>query len=509
MIDTLPTAEKHNLEVLFPHCPESNIAIDDGETQVTWSALARRTGQWLHLMQQVWKLKPGDHIALLMSNNGHYPECLLASICAGVWITPVNCHLQTNEVCHIINDSGSKYLICDSDHVNIAKESQAEHVVCLDPRFAHALSRQACQPVDETALPGGTMMYTSGTTGWPKGVKRQQAASVSSALSAMRDFGHRVGVNGKGPHLVTGPLYHAAPGLFALYDLLNGASLVIMKKWDSLDFLETVKKHKIRHTHLVPIHFERLLKLPEKQKLALTPASLRRVLHGAAPVSRNTKKAMIAWWGPILDEYWGATETGVISLCSSPEWLAHPGTVGKPLSFYDVFACNENGQKLAAGESGTLFARHRDRPQLFSYHNDPEKTAAAHPEPCLVTLGDIGHVDQDGFVFLTDRKQNLIISGGVNIYPAEIEQVFMSHPAIHDIAVFGVINQEWGEQVEAAVILQNGYPANSETSASLVTYAERHLAKFKLPRHIHFVDSLPRGPSGKLITRYLRFREPD
>lgn len=493
---------RHNLEFLFPGKAADEEALRDDSGCMSWQQLARRTGQWIQLFTEEWQLPPDSSIALLMENQADYVCCLLASLCAGIWVSPINGHLKPREINHILRDAGCSHLI--HDHCcPLSPETAGEMVMHELHALCRVVDALPCKEITADTVPGGTMMYTSGTSGQPKGVRRTRADTVSAAFEQMRTFGRLVGVDGNGPHLVTGPLYHAAPGLFALYDLLNGAPLLIMRRWDINDFMHHIHQDQIRHTHLVPIHFERLLKLPEAVKGGFKPDTLSLVLHGAAPVSPATKKAMIAWWGPIFREYWGATETGVITLCDSQQWLDHPGTVGKPLPFYSVSARNARGETLPAGEAGLLFARHQQRQQLFSYHHEPEKTRAAHPEPHVVTLGDIGYCDAEGFVYLTDRQHRMIISGGVNIYPAEIESAFRQSTCVADVAVFGKPEQEWGEQVEVAVVLAAGF---QETTAEelLRKIADEHLATYKHPRRYHFVRELPRSPSGKLIDRYLR-----
>jgi long-chain acyl-CoA synthetase len=252
--------------------------------------------------------------------------------------------------------------------------------------------------------------------------------------------------------------------------------------------------------------FARLLRLPAEERAGFRPPALDLVLHGAAPVSVDTKRRMIAWWGEILLEYWGATEGGVNTLVGSKEWLAHPGTVGRALPAFEIFAVDESGRRLPPGEVGDLYCRHRHQARVFEYHGDPEKTARAHPEPGIFTIGDVGRVDDEGFVFLVDRRSNTIISGGVNIYPLEIEQALQSHPAVADVAVFGIPDDEWGEAVKAAVELHEGHVASAALERELLDHVRARLARYKVPRSIDFERELPRTPSGKLYVRHLRDR---
>jgi len=348
------------------------------------------------------------------------------------------------------------------------------------------------------------MIYTSGTTGRPKGVKRTRPATLRDALDQHARMGRRYGLDGSGPHLLTGPMYHAAPLLFAIYDQANGAPLVILPRWDEREALGLLAAREIAHTHMVPTMFVRLLRLPEEERAAFRAPRLSLLMHGAAPVSVPVKRRMIEWLGPVLLEYWGATEGGINSLASSEEWLARPGTVGRALPAFEIFARDEAGRRLPPGEIGLLYCRHRQLAKVFEYHGAPAKTAEAHPEPHLFTLGDVGHVSDDGWVFLADRRSHTIISGGVNVYPAEVEQVIQEHPAVADVAVFGIPDEEWGEAVKAAVELAPGYEAGAALEGEILAFGREHLARYKLPRSIDFEAQLPRHESGKLYVRKLR-----
>jgi long-chain acyl-CoA synthetase len=303
---------------------------------------------------------------------------------------------------------------------------------------------------------------------------------------------------------VTGPLYHAAPLMFAIYDLVNGAPIVALTRFDDQGCLDTLTRREIAHTHLVPTMFVRLLRLPDEVKRAFSAPQLRLVLHGAAPVSIPVKRRMIEWWGPVFVEYWGGTEGGVNTLVGSEDWLAHPGTVGRAVAPFEVFAVDDAERRLPAGEDGLLYARHTQLERPFEYHGDAEKTEAAYLEPGVFTLGDVGRVDEDGWLFLSDRLSNMIISGGVNIYPAEVEQVLAEHPAVADVGVFGIPDDEWGESVKAAVELVPGYAASPALEGEILAFAREHLAGYKVPRSIDFEEALPRDVTGKLYTRRLR-----
>ena len=350
------------------------------------------------------------------------------------------------------------------------------------------------------------MIYTSGTTGRPKGVRRFRPPTLGESLDTQRAAGGAIGLNGTGPHLVTGPCYHAAPLMFAVYDQLCGAPVVIMPRWDETQALELLREREIAHTHLVPTMFVRLLRLPDAVREGFTAPALEVVLHGAAPVSRVTKQRMIDWWGPVLVDYWGATESGVITLVGSQDWLEHPETVGRVLPSWEVFAADEDGTRLPDGDNGILYARHKRIEQLFEYHDAPEKTAESYIAPDTFTIGDIGRVTPEGWVYLADRQSHTIISGGVNIYPAEIEHVLQEHPDVADVAVFGIPDDEWGESVKAAVELTEGAVPSEALAASILDFARERLAGYKVPRSVDFEDALPRHASGKLYVRRLRER---
>jgi long-chain acyl-CoA synthetase len=297
--------------------------------------------------------------------------------------------------------------------------------------------------------------------------------------------------------------------MFAIYDQMNGAPIVMMPRWDASEALEILQEREIGQTHLVPTMFVRLLQLPEDERARFAAPALKLVLHGAAPVSRSVKQRMIDWWGEILVEYWGATESGVITLADSREWLEHPETVGRVLPSFEVFSVDDEGKRLPTGSNGLLYARHREVHDLFEYHEDPNKTADSRlgeHEPGAFTIGDIGRVEEDGFVYLADRQSHTIISGGVNIYPAEIEHALQEHPSVADVAVFGIPDDEWGESVKAAIELVAGTSASDELAGEIIGFAREHLAGYKVPRSIDFEDTLPRHASGKLYVRKLRER---
>ena len=496
--------------MLFEHVKHrpQELALDDGTRRRTWSEVGDRVVRAAHLLRDELDVGPDDHVATLLANRVEGIELIVASIVAGSWITPINWHLAPDEIDYIVGDSGAKVLFVDDVHRATAEAVLANHPHCrmvsVGPELDRRLASVSDEPFDPDGPAGGNMIYTSGTTGRPKGVKRTRPGALGATLAHHDVLGRNIGLDGSGAHLITGPMYHAAPLMFAVYDMANGAPLVILPRWEERHALEVLQERAIAHTHLVPTMFVRLLRLPEEERTAFDSSALELVLHGAAPVSVAVKQKMIDWWGPLLVEYWGGTEAGVNTLVDSKAWLEHPGTVGQALPLFEVFSVDESGTRLPAGEVGDLYCRHKTQDVVFEYHGDPEKTARAYLEPGVFTLGDVGSVDADGWVYLADRKSNMIISGGVNIYPLEIEQVLADHPAVADVAVFGIPDDEWGESVKAAVELIPGEVASDALRREILAFGREKLAGYKVPRSIDFEAELPRHPSGKIYTRRLR-----
>ncbi len=482
------------------------LAVSDLERWRSWAELADRATRFARFLREEAGVAPDDRVALLMHNRVEYVELVVGAILAGVWVTPINWHLAPEEIAYVIADSGAKWVVCDDAFEATTRAAGAPGVLRVGGELDAVLASASDEPMPGDGPAGGPMIYTSGTTGRPKGVKRARAGSLAAALAGQEAYGHRVGLDGSGPHLITGPMYHAAPLMFAVYDQANGAPIVILPRWDERRVLDVLTESAIAHTHLVPTMFVRLLRLPEEVRAGFSAPRLDLVLHGAAPVSVPVKRRMIDWWGPIFVEYWGGTEGGVNTLVDTKEWLEHPGTVGRVLPAFEVFAVDDAGERLPAGEVGQLYCHAKGQDRVFEYHDDPDKTEAAHLAPGVFTLGDVGFVDAEGWVHLVDRKSNMIISGGVNIYPAEVEQVLQEHPAVADVAVFGVPDDEWGESVKAAVELLPGFRASPELEAEVLAFGREHLAGYKVPRSVDFEDALPRHPSGKLYVRRLRER---
>lgn len=483
------------------------VVLQDAIRGRTRFELEDRATRIARLLLDEFKLVPGDHLGMIVGNRVEFMELVIAAILAGLRVTPINWHLTREEVRYICDDSDARVVIVDPAFGELGPTaSEQRPVLILDDEFDRLVEQSSARRFDPGGPAGGTMPYTSGTTGRPKGVKRSVKKRLDDQIESLVRGGRLLGLDGSGCHLVTGPMYHAAPGGFALRDLLAGSRVVIMPNWDERECLRQIMKHQVSKTHMVPTMFKRILDLPEHDRSDFDPSSLVTVLHGAAPISIEMKTRMIEWWGKVLVEYWGASEGGVVTLAGSDQWLQHPGTVGTAIPGYEVFAADDDGNRLPTGKTGLLWAHNTVESDVFEYYGAPEKTAASFKSPGIYTLGDIGRVDVDGFVFLSDRTSDVIISGGVNIYPSEVECVLERHHSIQEAVVFGVPNDEWGESVMALVVLKDEGELSPEIVQSIIDFARSHLAGYKVPRSIDVVGDLPRLPSGKLQRRAIRDR---
>jgi long-chain acyl-CoA synthetase len=461
-------------------------------------------------------LGAGDAVALMCTNRPAFVETWAACLRAGFRITTINWHLTGDEAGYIVDDCEAKALIADAALAHGATGAAAAAPNCkvllacggeIDgfESFEAALEAESPENIEDPT-PGSQMLYTSGTTGRPKGVYRPPvAAAAASAQSSVNLWGYQEA--SRDLHLCTGPLYHAAPLAFSLAaPLAFGVGVVLMERWDAEEALRLIAEHKITHTHMVPTMFHRLISLPEDVRAKYDTSSLRHVLHGAAPCPVPVKQALIEWLGPVVVEYYAATE-GVGSFVDSATWLTKPGTVGKPFGEGQVIIGDEEGNEVPRETVGLVYIKAPEATR-FQYYKDEEKTKGSFRGEYF-TLGDMGYMDADGFLFLTDRTANPIISGGVNIYPAEVDAVLLEHPAVGDAATIGVPNPEWGEEVKAVVELQPGVEPSDELAKELLEFCRGKLSSFKCPRSVDFVDELPRQDNGKIYKRLLRDRYRD
>lgn len=452
-------------------------------------------------------LRPGDAVAILTSNRCEFVEVVLATLRSGLRLTPVNWHLSQSEADYIIDDCEAKALFVEARFLDQDWVSSSHaHRLCISigptdsgaTEYANWISGQA---TDEVPNPehGTFLMYTSGTTGKPKGVLRRGPDIMQPQWAdTFADYAHETDVQ-----LCCGPVYHAAPLYFDVrWPLVSGAQIILLDKWDSEGVLDLIQTHRITHMHMVPIMFQRLLGLPDELRTKYDVSSLKRVIHGAAPCPRETKRRMIDWLGPVLFEYYSGSEGGAGIVISSEEWLAKPGSVGRIEDPDILKIVDQNGDRVGPNEEGEILHR-VDEQNPFEYFKAPEKTAAQH-KGGYFTLGDIGRIDEDGYLFLTGRSAECIISGGVNIYPSEIDQVLIGHPDVEDVCTIGVPNKEWGEEVRAVVQLDGATRPSEDVKQSILDFAAANLSKFKCPRSVDFVDALPRLPSGKIPREKVR-----
>jgi acyl-CoA synthetase (AMP-forming)/AMP-acid ligase II len=457
-------------------------------------------------------LRRGDRMAVMLENHPRYFEVVWAALRSGLYIVPINWHLKAEEAGYILEDCGATALVTSA--------ALGETAAALEPHLAgvssrlmvdgtsrgyepyeDAISRFEAERVGEETE-GSFMFYSSGTTGRPKGIKPplsgQPFPSSGGGLSLL--IQHRYGLSEQATYLCPAPLYHAAPLGWSTLAQRIGATVVVMERFDAKQALEAIERYRVTHVQFVPTHFIRMLKLPEAERVGHDYSSLTKVIHAAAPCPVDVKRDMIEWWGPIIYEYYAGSEGNGFCAIGPEEWLERPGSVGKPMTG-SVHILDEDGKEALAGEVGQIWFESGAR---FEYHNDPAKTAEAFNDQGWSTLGDIGRLDGEGYLYLTDRASHMIISGGVNIYPQEVENALALHPAIADVAVIGVPNADMGEEVKAVVVAADTAAPGTELEKELLEYCRSRLAHYKCPVSVDFVDELPRLPTGKLLKRELR-----
>ncbi|MDT5048330.1 MAG: long-chain acyl-CoA synthetase [Mycobacterium sp.] len=487
-------------------------------TVITFDELETRANRLAHYFRQAG-LVEGDAVAILMENNEHIHAIMWAARRSGLYYVPINTHLTAAEAAYIIDNSAAKAII-GSAALRKTCENLAEHspasgrgpqpgglpdllMIADDDldgwqRYPECVAGQPDTPIDDERE-GDLLQYSSGTTGRPKGIKRElphvSPAEAPGMMSALVGFW----MHPETVYLSPAPLYHTAPSVWSMTVQAGGITTVVLEKFEPEGCLDAIECHRVTHGQFVPAMFTRMLKLPEAKRNSYDLSSLQRVMHAAAPCPLEIKKQMIDWWGPIVDEYYASSEAIGSTLISADEWLAHPGSVGKPM-MCQIHILDEDGNELPPGQAGEIYF---EGGFSFEYLNDAEKTAAARDSHGWTTVGDVGYVDDDGYLYLTDRRHHMIISGGVNIYPQEAENLLVTHPKVLDAAVFGIPDDEMGQSVKAAVQTVDPADATGEFGDELLTWLRDRLAHYKCPRSISFEAQLPRTDTGKLYKNEL------
>jgi acyl-CoA synthetase (AMP-forming)/AMP-acid ligase II len=498
---------------------KSAVIMADGSRPVTYGELEARSRQVARLLASLG-VRVGDHVAIMMANRPEYFEIAWGAQRAGTYWTPVNWHLTAEEAAYIVADCGASVVFASPETAEAAArlpgvkvfltgDEQTELAGVADrsgeagqpglASYEAAIAGFSAAPID-AEVEGSTVFYSSGTTGRPKGIKRAaEFAPFGTGLALDQVMNLVYGFGPDSVYLCPGPLYHAAPLGFSMGTQRNGGTVVLMDRFDPAGCLRAIETHQVTHVQFVPTHFVRMLRLPEPERRRFDLGTLRLVIHAAAPCPPEVKRQMIDWLGPVIWEYYAGSEGNGMTVIDTPGWLAHPGSVGRSISAA-VHIVDESGGELPAGQDGLIYFEGT----AFEYHNDPVKTAGVRDERGWSTLGDIGHLDAEGFLYLSDRRTDLIISGGVNLYPREIEEALIGHPAVADVAVIGLPDPEMGQSVLAIVQPSEEAAGSPELAAELIAYCRGRLAAFKCPRSVEFVATLPRTPTGKLLRRQLR-----
>jgi long-chain acyl-CoA synthetase len=485
------------------------LIVADGKT-VSYGELHARSQRVAALLHEA-ELKRGDGVAILLPNRSEFLEISWGCQLSGLYYTPVNTHLTVDEVAYIVEDCEARALFIDSSFAQLGCKLRDCNphlgvLVSVDGSISGWRSYEDALATAGDAFPasdGSEMLYSSGTTGRPKAVRRPLPMENGSWAQAVLEFA-LTRTYGMGPgsvYLSPAPLYHAAGMNYTMAVNRVGAPSIIMRKFDAETVLRLIETHRVTHAQFVPTMFVRMLKLPRAVRQKYDVSSLRCVIHAAAPCPVDVKHQMMEWFGPVIHEYYGGTEGFAGTTIGPKEWLAHPGSVGKPIAA--VHVVGDDGVELAIGESGELYFEGGPN---FEYFKDPEKTASVSNERGWRSLGDMGYLDEEGYLYLTDRSTFMIVSGGVNIYPQEAENLLVMHPKLVDAAVFGVPNDEFGEEVKAVVQPVDGVMPGPDLEAELIEYCRTHLASYKCPCTVEFDLELPRDPNGKLYKRRIRER---
>jgi acyl-CoA synthetase (AMP-forming)/AMP-acid ligase II len=498
----------HLSEIAAKEPGKPAVIMSDGSRPVTFAELDRRSLQVSRLLRGLG-VQPRDHVALMLANRPEFFEIAWGAQRRGTQWTPVNWHLTVQEAQYIVEDCGAQVLFASPETAGVAAQvaerlPQVAVFVTGDerpglPSYERAVAGLSSDPLEDE-VEGMYFFYSSGTTGRPKGIRRQHDFPPFGTGFGLEQLMH--GAFGFGPdstYLCPAPLYHAAPIGWSLGTHRNGGTVVLMERFDAAACLRAIERHRVTHVQFVPTHFVRMLKLPAAQRRAFDLSSLQVVVHAAAPCPVDVKRQMFDWLGPRIAEYYAGSEGNGMTMIGPDEWLARPGSVGRPV-IGTVHIVGEDGEELPAGQDGIIYFEGAP----FEYHNDPAKTASSRNDRGWSTLGDMGHLDADGYLFLADRRTDLIISGGVNIYPAEVEEALIMHPAVADVAVIGVPDPEMGQSVLAVVQPAGDGAPRPGLAGELLAHCRSRLASFKCPRTIEFARELPRLPTGKLLRRQLR-----
>jgi long-chain acyl-CoA synthetase len=464
-------------------------ALIAGDRVLTFGELGARIGRVRGLLD-AQGLHPGERVAAMLPNGAEFFEVGLGAAAAGCPVVPVNWHLKRDELAWVVRDSEAKLLVAHADHAETARAC-SDRVILVGDGYEEALA--AAPPAEPTWAPPSYFYFTSGTTGRPRAVERETETAASGVLDGLAAMW---GIRGDDVYLACSPLYHAANG-YAFTTMFQGGTVVVLPRWDAREWLRAVERHRVTACFMVPAYFIRLLELPPEELAAADLSSLRLVLHAAAPCPVPVKARILDALPHVeVWEFYGATEGGATRI-SKDDWRAHPGSVGRPWPGVTISVRDDRGEEVPAGVSGRVFIRPPGG-QRFRYHNDDDKTGRAWVGDSF-TVGDVGHLDADGFLYITDRASDMVLRGGVNVYPAEIEAVLQQHPDVVDCAVFGVPDDRMGEELQALVEVRRPVAADA-----LREYCRERLADFKVPRYVDIVGSLPRDPMGKVLKRHLR-----